>query len=164
MRLDEWRTVAIVASALAGLMALGLLILLGRERQRRLRARPVWARMLAEPRYFRDSIWRIFRARGYRVEWARVLRDPIDRQEHEVIFALRSRGELVLALCGRWVIPITSEVITRYQKALATTPASRGIILTTSHFTDAAREAARGLPIELHDAGELGAWIESIWG
>lgn len=159
----DWRDVALVASVFAGLIALGLLLVLGLDRQRRLAARPDWDRMLADPEYFRQSVWRILRARGYQVKWARVFDDPIERQPREVVFALTQRGQLVAALCGRWVIPITSEVITRYHAALTTTQAQRGLIITMSWFTDAAREAARGFPVELHDGHDLADWIEDIW-
>jgi len=163
MSIDSWRTVALLAAVLAGLIAAGLLLLLRWDRRRRLAARPDWARMLADSDYFKQSVWRIFRARGYRVEWARAFNDPIERQEREVVFALTRRGELVAALCGRWVIPITSEIITRFEKALATTQAQRGMIVTTSYFTDAARAEAAGLPVELHDGRQLAEWIEDIW-
>jgi Restriction endonuclease len=164
MTIEQWRGVAVVASIFAGLLALGLLIVLRVDRQRRIAARPNWERMLADTRYFRESVWRIFRARGYKVQWARAFNDPIERQQREVVFALNYRGELVAALCGQWVIPITSEIITRFEKALATTQAQRGMIVTTSWFTDAAKEAARGLPVELHDGEQLTAWIQEIWG
>jgi len=157
------RLAVIALSTLAGIGAAGLLLLLRWDRRRRLAARPVWARMLAEPKYFQQSVWRIFRARGYQVQWARAFNDPIERQPREVVFALTQRGELVVALCGRWVIPITSEIVTRYRQALATTKASRGMIVTTSYFTDAAREAAHGLPVELHDGQQLAEWIRDIW-
>lgn len=163
MTAEDWRNVALVASVFAVLIALALLIVLRLDRRRRLAARPDWARMLADTDYFRQSVWRIFRARGYKVQWARAFNDPIERQEREVVFALTRRGELVAALCGRWVIPITSEIITRFDKALATTQARRGMIVTTSYFTDAAKDAARGLPVELHDGQQLAAWIEDIW-
>ena len=113
MTIEQWRGVAVVASTFAGLIALGLLILLRVDRQRRQAARPNWERMMADTTYFRQSVWRIFRARGYKVQWARVFTDTIERQPREVVFALTHRGELVAALCGRWVIPITSEIITR---------------------------------------------------
>ncbi len=160
---EVWRGVAIVAGALAALTAIGLLIILQRDRKQRALARPNWERMLAEPRYFRDSCWRIFRAQGYQIAWARGFPDPIERQEREVVFLLRWHGEMIVALCGRWVIPITSEIVTRYRAALATTPARRGMIVTTSWFTDAAKDAARGLPVELHDGQQLAVWIRDFW-
>jgi HJR/Mrr/RecB family endonuclease len=144
--------------------ALGLLILLRWDRRRRLATRPEWARMLADTDYFKQSVWRIFRARGYKVQWARAFNDPIERQPRDVVFALTWRGELVVAVCGRWVIPITSDVITRFQQALATTQAKRGMIVTTSFFTDAAKAAAIGLPVELHDREQLARWMTEIWG
>src|SRR5262245_42340651 len=117
MTLDDWRTVALVVSPLAGVVALALLLVLRWDRKRRLAQRPDWARMLADTKYFQQSVWRILRARGYQVEWARTMQDPIERQPREVVFALTYRGELVAALAGRWVIPITSEIITRFQWA-----------------------------------------------
>lgn len=163
MSFDELRIVAVVASVFTGLIAIGLLILLRWERKRRLAIRPDWARMLADTNYFKQSVWRIFRARGYKVQWARAIVDSIERQPREVVFALTQRGELVAALCGRWVIPITSEVITRFERALATTQAKRGLIVTTSYFTDAAKAAAVGLPVELCDGQQLAEWITDIW-
>jgi hypothetical protein len=158
-----FRGVVLLLAAMAALTAIGLLIVLRLARQRRQAARPVWERMLADTPYFRQSVWRIFRARGYKVQWARVFNDPIERQPREVVFALTHRGELVAALCGRWVIPITSEIITRFDRALATTHARRGMIVTTSYFTDAAIDAARGRPVELLDGKQLAEWIEDIW-
>jgi len=142
---------------------MGLLVLLRNQRQARMNARPNWARMLADTSYFKQSVWRVFRARGYQVQWAKVFTDPIERQQREVVFALTIRGELVAALCGRWVIPITSEIITRFEDALTTTQAHRGMIVTTSHFTDAAKAAAVGRPVELCDGDQLSEWIEDIW-
>ena len=153
----------VTLALIAGTAALGLLLLLRWDRARRLATRPNWERMLADTEYFKQSIWRIFRARGYKVQWVRVVTDPIERQEREMVFALMQRGELSVALCGRWVIPITSEIVTRYQKALATTKAKRGMIVTTSWFTDAAKSAAFGLAVELHDGRQLEEWIEDIW-
>lgn len=163
MSFDDMRGVAVLASVFTGLIALALLILLRWDRRRRLALRPNWERMLADTDYFKQSVWRIFRARGYVVQWARAFNDPIERQPREVVFALTQRGELVAALCGRWVIPITSEVITRFQQALATTQAKRGLIVTTSYFTDAAKAAAIGLPVELCDRQQLAEWITDIW-
>src|SRR5258708_34032337 len=114
--------VLLVAAALA-LTALGLLIVLRVDRQRRQAARPNWQRMMADTTYFRQSVWRIFRARGYKVRWAKAFVDPIERQPREVVFALTYRGELVAALCGRWATPITSEIVTRLTRGLTTTKA-----------------------------------------
>jgi len=164
MTIEQWRDLAVLASVCAGLLALGLLFLLRWDWRRRLAVRPEWARMLADTNYFKQSVWRIFRARGYKVQWARTFIDPIERQPREVVFALTHRGELVAALCGRWVIPITSEVITRFDQALATTQAKRGMIVTTSVFTEAAKTAGIGLPVELYDGEQLAKWIGEIWG
>ncbi len=164
MGFDDWRMLGLGATILAGLIAFGLLILLRLDRRRRLATRPEWARMLADTDYFKQSVWRIFRARGYKVQWAKAFNDPIERQPRDVVFALTWRGELVVAVCGRWVIPITSDVITRFQEALATTQAKRGMIITTSVFTEAAKAAAIGLPVELHDRDQLAKWIGEIWG
>lgn len=79
MTVDSWRSVSVAASVMAGLIALGLLILLRWDRRRRLATQPDWAHMLADTNYFKQSVWRIFRARGYKVQWARVFNDPIER-------------------------------------------------------------------------------------
>jgi len=161
--LGQSRVVVVAVALMIALTAISLLIVLRLDRQRRLAARPNWERMLADPIYFKQSVWRILRARGYKVQWARGYDDPIERQPREVVFALSHRGELVAALCGRWVIPITSEIITRFDQALATTHARRGMIVTTSWFTDAAIDAAQGKPVELLDGKQLAQWIAEIW-
>jgi hypothetical protein len=137
-------------------------LVLDYRRKRRL-ARPDWQRMLADTPYFRQSMHRLFKARGYEIVQWWEFRDPIERQVREVVFALRRRGHVYAALCGRWVIPITSEVIGRFEQALATTQARAGLIVTTSYFSDAARQRARGLPVELHDGDALQAWIGELW-
>lgn len=161
--ITQARALELLASAFLAITAGVLLFGLRWDRRRRALSRPDWQRMLADTTYFRNACWRIFRARGFEVQWARVFNDRIERQPREVVFALKHRGELVVALCGRWVIPITSEVITRYERALATTQARRGMIVTTSWFTDAAKAAAIGLPVELHDAHQLVEWMQAIW-
>jgi hypothetical protein len=150
----------LIAAAVFGLAGLAWLVL-DYRRKRRL-ARPDWQRMLAETPYFRQSMQRIFRARGYEIIQWWEFRDPIERQVREVVFALRRRGQVYAALCGRWVIPITSEVITRFEQALATTQARAGLIVTTSFFSEAALARAKGLPVELHDSATLQGWIAEL--
>jgi hypothetical protein len=163
MSLDPWQMIVLGSSGVVALSALALIALLRWDRSRRLATRPQWDHLLADTDYFKQSVWRIFRALGYQVVWARAFTDPLERQEREVVFFLKRRGELSVALCGRWVIPITSEIVTRYQRALSTTPATRGMIVTTSWFTEAAQAAAVGLEVELHDGRQLAEWIQNIW-
>lgn len=159
-----WRTVGLVALGLAGLAALVLLLLLRELRRRSALARPAWPRMMAETPYFHRALQRVFRARGYRIEQTWPIRDPIERQTREIVFALVDRrGRRLAALCGRWVIPITSEVISRFENALATTRADAGLIVTTSEFTTAARERAAGRPVQLYDGADLRRWLFEIW-
>ena len=165
MTLQDGRSPATIAGliTLGLLLALGLLIVLRWHRHRLLDQGPDWQLMLDDMEYFKKSIWRILQARGYDVQWARVFNDAIDHQPHEVVFALRHDGELVAALCGRWRIPITSEIVTRFEAALATTQARRGLIITTSYFSEPAHIAAHGHPVELVDGELLGRWMEEIW-
>ncbi len=164
MPLDGTQTVGLLLIAAAVIGLAGLVWLVADYRRKRQARRPNWQRMLADTPYFRQSMQRIFTARGYEVLQWWEFRDPIERQVREVVFALRKRGHLYAALCGRWVIPITSEVITRFEKALKTTQAAAGLIVTTSYFSDAALERARGLPVELHDGDTLLGWIGELWG
>ena len=163
MDIQDWRNLAIIASLFAGLIALGLLVWRRWLRRRRLAQGPDWQLMLDDMEYFKQAVWRVLLARGYDVEWARVFIDPITHQPNEVVFALHHHGELVAALCGRWLFPITSEIITHFEAALATTQARHGLIITTSYFTDAAKEAARHHPVELVDGRHLAAWIKDIY-
>lgn len=158
-----WRMIGLLSLAAAACLAAGMLSMLSAARRRRQLARPDWPRMLADPDYFRQQLIKIFKARGYKVLRWWAFNDPIERQPREVVMALQRGGQVYAALCGRWVIPITSEVVTRFEQALATTQASAGILLTTSHFSEAALDRARGLPVELHDGEHLQAWIDEIW-
>jgi hypothetical protein len=155
--------VAVYVVSLAGAWALATIPFGLVRRRRRRKLRPEWARMLADTDYFHKSISRILAARGYQVERSWVITDPIERQAREVVLAVRRRGVPHAALCGRWVIPITSEVVARFEAALASTHARRGLIVTTSHFTEAAVQKAAGYPVELVDGEELKAWIREIW-
>jgi hypothetical protein len=146
----------------SGLALLWLYVLVQAWRRRR-RQRPAWPQMIADTDYFQSALCRIFTARGYCVDCSWVIVDRIERQEREVVLALSRRGVLHAALCGRWVIPITSEIVTRFEEALVTTQAKRGLIVTTSYFTDAALQRAAGYPVELVDGQKLQSWIEEIW-
>jgi hypothetical protein len=158
------RLYGLVALALAGLVAFGMLLLLAwYRRSRRQPTRPVWPRMLAETNYFRHAMARILLARGFTVVGWREIRDPIERQTREIIFTLQRGDQRYAALCGRWVIPITSEMIARFEKAMAATRTSGGLIVTTSYFSEAARTRAAGLPVELHDGAQLQQWIAQLW-
>lgn len=158
-----WRLIGLLLLGAAGFAAAGLVSIVVAAGRRRQLARPDWPRMLADPDYFRQQLITIFKARGYKVLRWWAFNDPIERQPREVVFALQRGGQVYAALCGRWVIPITSEVVTRFEQALASTQASAGILLTTSHFSEAALDRARGLPVELHDGARLQEWIDEIW-
>ncbi|MCC6190718.1 MAG: restriction endonuclease [Anaerolineales bacterium] len=152
-------TVLLIALALgAALAALALLSALA-LRARARRRRPVWRRMLNEMDYFRQALAQLFTAQGYRVHEYWTHQDPLDEAPREVVFALEKAGTLYAALCVRWIVPVTSEVIGRFEKALAATRADVGIIVTTSIFTDAALERAKGLPVELYDRTHVHKWI-----
>jgi restriction endonuclease Mrr len=59
---------------------------------------------------------------------------------------------------------VTSDIVGRFERALNASQAHQGLIVTTSLFTEAARERARGLPVALYDREDLGVWIEDVWG
>lgn len=153
----------LAALVAAWLVALGLLLLLIREgRRRRQLARPDWNRMLADADYFRRSVMSLLQSRGYKVIRFGVFDDPLERQPREVVFALTRKGEIYAALAGRWVTPITSEMITRFEAGLKSTNAHAGLIIVTSYFSHAALERARGLPVELIDGDGMREWIQQI--
>ena len=159
----EWRAVGLSALIAAGVSAAALLALLAWLRRRRELARPVWHSMLADTEYFQQSMVRVFQAKGYRVLRSWSVQDRIERQEREVVLALSKRGETHAALCGRWVIPITSEIVSRFENALAQTQARQGWIVTTSYFTPAAKAQAESYEVELVDGAALQKWITEIW-
>jgi HJR/Mrr/RecB family endonuclease len=164
MSAETYRLLGWLTLGLAGVSTLTLVLLLRELRRRSALARPAWPRMLAETPYFHRALLRVFRARGYRVEQTWPIRDPIERQTREIVFALVDRrGRRFAALCGRWVIPITSEVIGRFDQALATTRADAGLIITTGEFTTAAIERAQGRPVQLYDGADLRRWLFEIW-
>jgi len=147
-----------------GLVLATLAVMLTLMLRARARAgRPVWRRMLADIEYFRASLAAIFRAQGYTIQGHWIHQNPLDESPREVVFALEKAGTLYAALCVRWLVPVTSEVIGRFEKALATTQAHVGIIVTTSVYTDGALERARGLPVELYDRNHVQRWIAQAW-
>jgi hypothetical protein len=154
-----------VALAWIGLTGLGLLWLyvIVQAWRRRHSERPDWSRMRVDTDYFHASLVRIFHARGYRVDRSWVIEDRIERQQREVVLALSRRGVPHAALCGRWTIPITSEIVGRFEDALTRTKAQGGVIVTTSYFTDAAKQRAAGFTVELVDGKALQEWINEIW-
>jgi len=131
--------------------------------QLRLGGRPDWRLMLNDVDYFRRALARLFMARGYLVRGNWVHQDPLDETPREVIFALERGGTRYAALCVRWIVPVTSDVIGRFEQSLPATQANVGMIVTTSIFTDGALERARGLPVELYDREILLKWIELAW-
>jgi hypothetical protein len=147
-----------------GVALIGLALMFGmRPRARARRRRAVWRQMLNEIEFFREALERIFRAQGYAVRGHWVHQDPLDESPREVVFALERAGTRYAALCVRWLVPVTSEVIGRFDAALAETHAHIGIIVTTSVYTEAALERARGLPVELYDRGHVRRWIARGW-
>lgn len=125
--------------------------------------RPDWQRLLADTDYYARVLAALFRGRGYQVRGWQSFRDPLDEDERVLLFALRAGETQHAALCVRWIIPVTSEVVGRFGKALATTQASAGLIVTTSIFTKGALETARDLPVELCDRQRLMGWIDRAW-
>ena len=125
--------------------------------------RPDWRFMMGDADYFRRGLTRLFTARGYAVRADWVHQDPLDETPREVIFALERGGTRYTALCVRWIVPVTSEVIGRFEQSLPATHADVGIIVTTSIFTDGALERARGLRMELYDREHIRKWIEQAW-
>jgi hypothetical protein len=151
---------ALVAGAALAVLALVMAMVMRARAERR---RPVWRRMLNEVDYFRHALARLFAAQGYTIKGHWTHQDPLDETPREVVFALEKAGTRYAALCVRWLVPVTSEVVGRFDKALAATQAHVGIIVTTSVFTDAAVERARGLPVELYDRTHVEKWIEAAW-
>ncbi len=131
--------------------------------QLRLGGRPDWRLMLGDVDYFQQAMAKLFAARGYSVHGLWVHQDPLDETPREVIFALERGGTTYAALCVRWIVPVTSDVIGRFEQSLPATHADIGMIATTSIFTDGALERARGLRVELYDREHLQKWIELAW-
>jgi HJR/Mrr/RecB family endonuclease len=140
-------------AVLAGAMALAM-------HARARRRRPIWRRMLNEVDYFRQALAQLFAAQGYVVHGHWTHQDPLDETPREVVFALEKAGTLYAALCVRWLVPVTSEVIGRFEQALATTRAEVGIIVTTSVFTEGALQRAKRLPVVLYDRTHVMKWID----
>src|SRR5215510_11039311 len=118
-------------------------------KQLRLGRRPDWRLMMNDVDYFQQAMAKLFTARGYQVHGHWVHHDPLDETPREVMFALERGGTRYAALCVRWIVPVTSEVIGRFA--------------TTSIFTEGALERARGLPVELVDREALQKWIALAW-
>lgn len=144
------------------LIAIGVIALNVTRRPRGL-ARPDFDRMAAEIVYFRRALHQIFKAQGYRVTGYSVVKEIREHEPMTVIFALRKGQILYCAFCVRWFVPVTSDVIESFEKALATTRAQAGMIVTASIFTPAALERAKGLAVHLYDRTDIHRWIEEIW-
>lgn len=152
--------------ALLAVLGLAALVLLGRllRRRQRWKAPPQWRRVVADTDYYRQVLGVLFPTRGYQVAGYRVFKDPLEDEEREIIFSLRKDGQMYAALCVRWIVPVTSEIVGRFEQALAASKAERGLIVTTSVFSAAARERAMGLPVLLYDREDLKVWIGELWG
>jgi hypothetical protein len=160
MTVPQLLLLALAFAAALAVLALLLTLMLRAAAQRR---RPIWRRMLNDVEYFRDSLEAVFRRQGYAIQGRWVHQDPLDETPREVVFALEKAGTHYAALCVRWLLPVTSDVISRFDQALATTRAEIGIIVTTSVYTDAALERARGRPVELYDRDHVQRWIAQAW-
>lgn len=145
----------LVAAVLAELILLALLPA-ARERRRR----PRWPLMLVDMDYFRRTLERLFADHGFAIQGYWIHQGQQDETAREVVFALERGGTHYAALCVRWVVPVTSEVIAQFEQALSATGADMGVIVTTSIFTQGALERARGLPVELYDWAYIQNWIE----
>lgn len=160
---ERIQLIGLAALGLAWLLALGMLIgLIAYRRRHRSRARPSFARMLAEPAYFRQSMIRLLVNQGYRVMWFEVRKDRIERQPREVAFGLMRGHDRYFALAGRWVIPITSEMVTRFEAERVQRAAPAGLIIVTSIFSAAALDQARSLPVQLVDRDGVHEWIVEL--
>jgi HJR/Mrr/RecB family endonuclease len=144
----------------AVLVELILLALLPAARAAERWRRPRWPQMLVDMDYFRRVLERLFSDHGFAIQGYWIHQGRQDETPREVVFALERGGTHYAALCVRWVVPVTSEVIAQFEQALATTAADEGVIVTTSIFTQAALERARGLPVELYDWTYIQNWIE----
>lgn len=151
-----------IAALAVGLVFIGLVALNLNRRPHGL-ARPEWDRMCAEIDYFRKALHHIFKAQGYKVTGYSILQEKYERETFMVLFALRKGGVVYCALCGRWFVPVTSDIIERFEKALASTRAPRGMIVTTGIFSPAALDRAHGLPVTLMDRTTIKQWIEEVW-
>jgi len=158
------RELVLLLILLVALMVLSLSVVrMSPGMQLRLGGRPEWGRMESDVDYFQQAMGRLFAARGYLVHGRWVHQDPLDETPREVIFALERGGTRYAALCVRWIVPVTSEVIGRFEQSLPATNADIGLIATTSIFTDGALERARGCHMELYDREHLKRWIELAW-
>lgn len=144
------------------LIAIGLIALRANARPRGL-ARPQWDRMCAEIDYFRKALHHIFKAQGYKVSGYSILQEKYEREAFLVLFALRKGDVIYCVLCTRWFVPVTSDIIERFEKAMASTRARQGMIVTTSIFSPAALDRAKGLPVTLADRTDVAKWIEEVW-
>jgi hypothetical protein len=153
---DLWVLGLVLGAALAVLAGVLALAMHARARRRR----PIWRRMINEVDYFRQALAQLFAAQGYEVRGHWTHQDPRDETPREVVFALEKAGTLYAALCVRWLVPVTSEIIGRFDEALATTRAEVGIIVTTSVYTQGALQRAKGLPVVLYDRTHVMKWID----
>ena len=149
--------------ALLGAAALALLGILLMRRRMMWMAPPEWPRLTADTDYYRRVLGVVFPTQGFQVGGYRVFKDPLEEAPREILYSLRKDGRLYAALCVRWIVPVTSDVIGRFEQALALSKADQGVIVTTSVFTEAARERARGLPVTLYDREDLVQWIGAVW-
>jgi hypothetical protein len=120
-----------------------------------------WARMEAEHDYFCQVLTGLLEDFGFEVLGQQVHQDPLENQARECLFFLQRERQAYIALGLRWLTVITSDVIGRCERGLCVLQADGAMIFTTSLFTDAAMQAARGPAIQLYDRHKLCAQLKA---
>ena len=117
--------------------------------------RPDWGRLEADHDYFCRLLSELFTRNGYQVLELRVYHDPREEVARECGVVLQRDGKRYVGLGLRQDLVVTSDVVGRLGRALRTAQAAAGLVITTSFFTAAAVEAARGLSIRLYNRHQL---------
>ena len=118
-------------------------------------ARADWARLESDHNYFCRLLSELFTRNGYQVLELRVYQDPRDEVARECGVVLQRDGKRCVGLGLRQDLVVTSDVVGRLGRSLRPARAAAGLVITTSFFTDAAVEAARGLSIRLYNRHQL---------
>jgi len=147
----------------AALFSVGLYLLYRATQRPRGLRRPDWDKLCADTDYFRKALHHIFTAQGYKVTGYSIVKDKTEREPMTVVFALRKNGTLYCAFCVRWFLPVTSNTIEDFEKALTHTRASKGFIVTAGTYSPAAIHRALKSPVTLFNRDDLKKWIETIW-
>jgi hypothetical protein len=131
------------------------------NRARPASARPDWGRLEDDHDYFCRTLAELFQSLGYQVLSTRVYRVPSDEGARECAFVLQRAHSRSVALGLRQDLIVTSDVVGRLGRALSAAQAATGLLITTSLFSDAAREAARRWFILLVDRHQLWELLQS---